>query len=269
MAGQTDNVDERAALLKEGLRLLEAGDVDTAIANFTRVIAAEPGRAAAYRLRGSAHLRKRAYGAATADLDQAIKLAPIDAATRYLRGRARYLTGDMAGAIADYDQAIELKPDYLKAIQAREVAGSAATTAGGTNIIEAPAQKLKDSTERRYDLIAVAVAVVLGISAFLAMSPSLPGVATVGHGNDRALQSVDERGQQPQTLAPIPQVKTKQPVLPAQDDVVATRKPGTIPQVSQLEKLPEFGRFVLVVANVTPGGAVGVPGIVIHRLSNW
>ena len=43
MAGQTTKSNEGTSLLKEGLRLLEAGDADTAIANFSRVIEFEPG----------------------------------------------------------------------------------------------------------------------------------------------------------------------------------------------------------------------------------
>jgi tetratricopeptide (TPR) repeat protein len=102
--------------------LLETGDVDAAIANFSRVIETEPSRSAAYRLRGSAHLRKRAYVSAISDLDQAIEPTPKDATAYYLRGRARQLSKDTAGAVADFDQAIKLKPDYLKAFEAREAA---------------------------------------------------------------------------------------------------------------------------------------------------
>ncbi|MCK1480610.1 tetratricopeptide repeat protein [Bradyrhizobium sp. 197] len=122
MAAQTNDSNDGPPSLKEGLRLLESGDVDAAIANFSRVIEAEPGRAAAYRLRGSAHLRKRAYLSSIADLDQAIRLAPKDAVAYYVRGRARHLSKDPEGAVADFDQAIKLKPDYVKAVQAREAA---------------------------------------------------------------------------------------------------------------------------------------------------
>ncbi|EHR03020.1 hypothetical protein Bra471DRAFT_03786 [Bradyrhizobium sp. WSM471] len=122
MAGESNNSNDATSLLKEGMRLLESGEFGAAVAAFSRVIEAEPGRAVAYRLRGSALLRKRAYEPAIADLDQAINLAPKDAVAHYLRGRARQLSKDPAGAVADFDQAIKLKPDYLKAFQAREAA---------------------------------------------------------------------------------------------------------------------------------------------------
>jgi tetratricopeptide (TPR) repeat protein len=88
----------------------------------SRVISTEPGRAAAYRLRGSAFLRKRVYLEAIADLSMAVELAPADAVAYYLRGRAWQLTKNPTKAVADFDQAIKLKPDYLKAFQAREAA---------------------------------------------------------------------------------------------------------------------------------------------------
>ena len=92
MAEKTRNSNDGTALLKEGVRLLESGDVAAAIANFSRVIETEPSRAAAYRLRGSAQLRKRAYKSAISDLNKAIKLTPKDAVAHYLRGCARQLS---------------------------------------------------------------------------------------------------------------------------------------------------------------------------------
>jgi hypothetical protein len=63
MAGQTTTSRDSTSLLKEGMRLLESGDVNAAIANFSRVIETEPGRAAAYRLRGSPRrLHRRSIG---------------------------------------------------------------------------------------------------------------------------------------------------------------------------------------------------------------
>jgi Flp pilus assembly protein TadD len=73
------------------MQLLEAGDLNGAIADFSRAIEIEPNRAAAHRLRGSAHLRKRAFDKAKTDLDSAISLSPKDAVACYLRGRARHL----------------------------------------------------------------------------------------------------------------------------------------------------------------------------------
>ncbi|MGY4466952.1 tetratricopeptide (TPR) repeat protein [Bradyrhizobium sp. LB9.1b] len=98
MAAQTNDPNDGTPSLKEGLRLLESGDVDAAIANFSRVIEAEPGRAAAYRLRGSAHLRKRAYRSSIADLDQAIRLSPDDPVwdpTTFTKNRERLQNGDL------------------------------------------------------------------------------------------------------------------------------------------------------------------------------
>lgn len=120
MAGESNNSNDGTSLLKEGVRLLESGDVGAAIAAFSQIIDAEPGRAVAYRLRGSAHLRQHAYDQAIADLDRAIALAPKDAVAYYLRGRARQMIKDSSGAVADFDEAIKLKPDYLKAFQCRE-----------------------------------------------------------------------------------------------------------------------------------------------------
>src|SRR6266498_1237117 len=52
---------------------------------------------------------------AIADFTRAIELNPKDDAPYYNRAQAKRLKNDTAGAIADYTRAIELKPDYARA----------------------------------------------------------------------------------------------------------------------------------------------------------
>ncbi len=112
-------------------------ELDAAIADFTRAIEIDPGRAAAWAGRGSARLHvglirfqqarvyDQNYALSAADLDQAVRLEPDRAWWRFVRGEARYLHGVHLGyravdardayrsAAEDYRAAEKLAPASL------------------------------------------------------------------------------------------------------------------------------------------------------------
>jgi tetratricopeptide (TPR) repeat protein len=75
--------------------------------------------ASAYARRGSASTSRRDYAHALADLSRAIELDPGKADYFYLRGSAYAADQRADKALADFDQAIKLKPDDVPALMAR------------------------------------------------------------------------------------------------------------------------------------------------------
>jgi tetratricopeptide (TPR) repeat protein len=93
------------AYLNEGLY------EDRAIQDYDEVIRRDPNNAAAFRNRGSLHLRMRRYDRAIADFDEAIRLDATVAGTFASRGYALRFTGQYDRALADYRKALTLKLD--------------------------------------------------------------------------------------------------------------------------------------------------------------
>jgi tetratricopeptide (TPR) repeat protein len=88
-----------------------AGDVDGAIAGYTRVIEMSPSDPRAYFNRGRAYLDKQNYDAVIADMNRAIELgSPISADAYCLRGTGWAGKGDFQKAIADSTTVIERNP---------------------------------------------------------------------------------------------------------------------------------------------------------------
>jgi lipoprotein NlpI len=103
---------------KKGLAKQEKGDLDGAIAEFTKAIELKPDYAQAYAIRGLAEQYKGNLEGAIADFTKAIELKldnPHLAVVFYSRGLARQYKGDRDGTMADSTKAIELKPDYAQA----------------------------------------------------------------------------------------------------------------------------------------------------------
>jgi tetratricopeptide (TPR) repeat protein len=98
------------------------GDLDGAIADFTKVIELKPDFMAVYINRGIAKQAKRDLDGAIADFTKAIELQPDNVAAYVCRGSAKHAKGDFDSAIEDYTKAIELKPDLSDAYQVRALA---------------------------------------------------------------------------------------------------------------------------------------------------
>ena len=94
----------------QGQRHAASGDQTSAIASFTKVLAADPTNYAALRARAESYTDRNEFVAAIADYTQAIELNPANAPLHRRRGSAFKSTGANEKAIADYTKAIELDP---------------------------------------------------------------------------------------------------------------------------------------------------------------
>jgi Flp pilus assembly protein TadD len=98
-----------------GMAALKTGDLDTAIAHFTKAIEVKPDDAVAYRNRGIAYGEKDLHDQAIADFTMAIELKPDDASAYNNRGIAYENLRQRDKAIADYRQALSLEPGMKEA----------------------------------------------------------------------------------------------------------------------------------------------------------
>jgi tetratricopeptide (TPR) repeat protein len=102
-------------LVAHGDPRARSGDLDGAIADYTRAIELEPTFTAAWANRGWARGQKGDCDGAIADFTKAIELEPTCTAAWANRGWARGQKGNADGAIADCTRAIELTPELAKA----------------------------------------------------------------------------------------------------------------------------------------------------------
>ena len=110
--------DGAAAAYRRGVALGEIGQLDEAIAAYTRAIRHDPASADAYYARASAYLDKGDAERAASDLGQLIRLDPDNADAYSMRGGIFLAKGDLDLAIADCNEAIRRAPSepaaYLK-----------------------------------------------------------------------------------------------------------------------------------------------------------
>ena len=105
------NIQNAGTYNDRGIAKRKKGDLDGAIADFTKAIELKPNYAEAYANRGNAKQAKGDLDGAIADSTNAIELKPDDAEAYTNRGNAKRAKGDLDGAIADSTKTIELKPD--------------------------------------------------------------------------------------------------------------------------------------------------------------
>jgi len=117
------SVDPKALeYVKSGNELLNQGEYDLAIAEFTQALAIDPNYAAAYEGRGNVYFVQGYYSTAIADYDHIILLYPRYAYAYFRRAVAYYNKGDYERAIAGYDEAIKLDPEFVLAYTNRRLA---------------------------------------------------------------------------------------------------------------------------------------------------
>jgi tetratricopeptide (TPR) repeat protein len=139
-AQAADEPDED--LVNRGIEKGKEGDLDGAIADFTRAIELNPKDDAPYYNRAQAKRLKKDATGAIADYTRAIELGSTNPAAYNNRGNARAENSDQAGAIADYTRAIELKPDYARAYYNRAVTKGAKGDKSGAEADFKMARKL-------------------------------------------------------------------------------------------------------------------------------
>jgi tetratricopeptide (TPR) repeat protein len=88
-------------------------NLDGAVADLDAAISLDPQNSTAYRMRGSAWMRKRDYDRAMNDAEKAVALDPSDPDALRLRANLLLGRGDPSGALADIEKAISLKPNDM------------------------------------------------------------------------------------------------------------------------------------------------------------
>jgi tetratricopeptide (TPR) repeat protein len=107
------------------------GDVNGAIADFSRAIELDAKLTSAFYNRGIARLQKDDFDGAIGDLSRAIELSPKTADYYNDRGLAKLRKGDDDGAIADFRRAIDLDPKNALAYRNRALAENIKKDADG------------------------------------------------------------------------------------------------------------------------------------------
>ena len=100
---------------ESGIAKKAKGDLDGAIADYSKAIEINPRYAEAFASRGLARKTKGNLDGAIADYDNAIALNPRLKEAYNNRGLARQLNGSLDAAIADFDKALALDPHYAGA----------------------------------------------------------------------------------------------------------------------------------------------------------
>ena len=107
--------NHREFYLSRGVCLLNAGDIERAIADFNEFISRYPNWVAGYFNRGNAYFKKGRYDLAIADYTEALGRNPREPySIIWNRGNAYAEKRDYARAIADYSQAISMKPKFAE-----------------------------------------------------------------------------------------------------------------------------------------------------------
>ena len=106
---------DEVAYINRGKAYGIKGELDRAIADFSKAIEINPKRALSYNNRGIAYQTKRDIDRAIADYGKAIEIDPKFANVYYNRGAAYQMKGNRDRAISDYRKALEVDPGYAPA----------------------------------------------------------------------------------------------------------------------------------------------------------
>jgi tetratricopeptide (TPR) repeat protein len=115
-----------SALLKQ-----KQGDLDGALADFTKVIELDPKSAPAYNSRGIVKQMRGDLDGAIADYTKAVGLDPKSAPAYNNRAVAKQTKGDLDGALADHTKVVELDPKNALAYNNRGLVKRATGDADG------------------------------------------------------------------------------------------------------------------------------------------
>ena len=98
------------------------GDIDKAIADFTKAVEVNPKSARAYDFRGALYSKRNERDLAIADFEKAIAINPKYVNAYNNRGIVYGRKGEIEKAIADYTTAMEIDPKYTWAYNNRGLA---------------------------------------------------------------------------------------------------------------------------------------------------
>lgn len=109
---------------EQGNALLDSGQYEQAILEFTKAIELDPAYTKAYSERAYAYYQKGEYEKALSDCNKIIELGPENdfsaSMSYYNRGLAYKSLGQKAEAIADFEKSIELNPSSAWEEQVRQ-----------------------------------------------------------------------------------------------------------------------------------------------------
>lgn len=104
------NLEDATKYINQGIKLLEQGDYQEAIAYLTKAIENNPKLVAAYYNRAIARHQLQQYQRAIADFTKVIQINQKDAEAYYNRGVARHQLKHNQGAIADFSTVMKINP---------------------------------------------------------------------------------------------------------------------------------------------------------------
>lgn len=110
-----------AQLLHASLEQAALGNLDYAIAGFSKIVEIDPTNAAAFYHLGKVKLNQGDLHGAVADISRALQLDPENSDAYNDRGIARKKLGDLQGAIADYSQVLRIDPGFHRAFVNRGI----------------------------------------------------------------------------------------------------------------------------------------------------
>ena len=114
---QAESAQEHYA---QGKALLQSGQWEQAILEFTKAIDLDPDYREAYSERAYAYYQKGEYDKALSDSNKIIELNPEDPFAYFNRGIAYKALGKKAEALADFEKCIELSPNSPYAQSAKQ-----------------------------------------------------------------------------------------------------------------------------------------------------
>jgi tetratricopeptide (TPR) repeat protein len=121
-SSRLDRKNKAVAYLTRGNAYARQGELDSAIADFSKAIRRNSRSLPAYFNRGNAHFAQENFDQAIIDYSQAISLQPDHVLSYNGRGNAYLAKGETERAIAEYDKALEIDPNNNQAAQNRALA---------------------------------------------------------------------------------------------------------------------------------------------------
>ena len=138
-----------AEAVREAQDLQDNGDIEAAIAQYTRAIDKNPKFVEAYRDRGRCFLTMQRFEEAVADFDQAIELDRQGWHAHFYRGQAHSQLGAHSKAIGDFSRAIKINPLDQRAFRHRS---EAYRSLGNEPYAEDDLQKARE-LEKRFGIV--------------------------------------------------------------------------------------------------------------------
>ncbi len=121
-SSRVDRKNKAVAYVNRGNAYSKQGDLDRAIADFTKAIKNNSRNLVAFYNRGNAHILQENFDQAIIDFSRAISLQPEHVLSYNGRGNAYLGKGETERAIAEYNKALEIDPNNTQAASNRAVA---------------------------------------------------------------------------------------------------------------------------------------------------